>query len=152
METLLVLSGPGVQPWSARGLTQTLDPIGASANTRRTINGALKDLSAPQMRKYQSTISCADQSAPALDGVWPGQELRVECVAELAYKTAGGSPARPVVGEGDDSESDDTESTRRVDGAYTFYRPVLTMRVMSYTQQTDEWGAAVSWSLQLEEV
>jgi len=37
-----------VPPYSARGLTQTLTPIAAAANMRRTINGELLDLSAGQ--------------------------------------------------------------------------------------------------------
>jgi hypothetical protein len=129
-ETLLVLSGPGVQPYSARGLKQTLTPIGAAANNRRTINGDLLDLSQQQFRKYASTISCSDQLAPALDGVWPGLVLTVDCVAELAYKTVGSS---------------------RTDGAYTFYRPRLTMRVMNYNMDEDEYGRVLAWSLELEE-
>jgi hypothetical protein len=139
-ETLLVLSGPGVQPYSARGLKQTLTPIGAAANNRRTINGDLLDLSQQQFRKYASTISCSDQLAPALDGVWPGLVLTVDCVAELAYKTVGGTPARTVV-----------SGSSRTDGAYTFYRPRLTMRVMNYNMDEDEYGRVLAWSLELEE-
>lgn len=140
-ETLLVLSGPGVAPYSARGLTQTLTPIAAAANNRRSINGDLLDLSQPQFRKYASSISCADQIAPALDGVWPGMTLTVDCVAELSFKTAGGSPQRTAV-----------TWPGRVEGAYTYYRPRLTMKVMSHNQQLDEYGCVVQWSLELEEV
>lgn len=149
-ETLLVLSGEGVAPYSARGLTQTLTPIEASKSLRRSINGSLKDLSQVQFRKYASTISCADQLAPALDGIWPGQILTVDCVAELSYKTAGGSPARDVV----DTDSSDPSSGEalRTEGAYTYYRPRLTMRVMNHSQQEDEYGRVVQWSLELEEV
>jgi hypothetical protein len=140
-ETLLVLSGHGVQPYSARGLSQTLDPIEASANLRRSINGVLHDLSQAQFRKYKSTISCSDQTAPALDGVWPGVVLTVDCVAELSYKTSGGSPQRSVV-----------SGSSRTDGAFTFYRPTMSMRVMNYSTSEDEYGRTVQWSLELEEV
>lgn len=138
-ETLLVLSGHGVAPYSARGLTQTLEPIEATKNVRRSINGTLKDLSQPQFRKYKSTISCSDQLAPALDGVWPGLQLTVDCVAELSYKTVGGSAQRTVV-------------ATRTEGAFTYYRPRLTMRVIAYTTQEDEYGRTVQWSLELEEI
>jgi hypothetical protein len=67
--------------------------------------------------------------------------VTVDCVAELSYKTAVGSPDRPVV----------TDSSR-TDGDWTFYRPQLTMRVTSYSTQTDEYGAAVGWQLDLEEI
>lgn len=140
--TLLVLSSPmGVPLYSARGLKQSLSVIRAAQQLRRTINGALVDLSLAQFRKYSSTISCADRRAPAIDGVWPGQVLTVDCVAELSYLTAGGAPARPVV-----SGSSYTE------GDYTFYRPQLTMRVVTPQTEIDEWKASVGWKLDLEEV
>jgi len=138
--TILDLSGIGVSPYSARGLTQTLDPISASSQLRRTVNGDLKDLSAPQFRKYLSAVSCSDQNAPALDGVWPGLELTVDCAATLSYKT-GGAPQRTVV-----------PGSSREEGEYTIYNPRLLMRVVSYTEQEDEWGAVISWTLNLEEV
>jgi hypothetical protein len=141
MSTLLTLTGVGVPPYSARGLTQTLEPIEASAQLRRTVNGALVDLSYEPFRKYKSTIACQDQEPPAVDGVWPGRVVNVGCVAELSFLTAGGSPARLVV---DDSE--------RVDGAFTFYRPILTMRVTGLSVTRDEYGSNVSWQMQLEEV
>jgi hypothetical protein len=67
--------------------------------------------------------------------------VTVGCISELSYLTAGGSPARtPVTG------------SSRTEGAYTFYRPSLTMRVVTFSQDTDEYGAETSWSLELEEV
>lgn len=146
--TLLVLSGEGVAPYSARGLQQTLEPIDAAGNPRRSINGDLVSLAEAQFRKYKSTISCADQLAPALDNVWQGMVLTVDCVAELAYKTSGGSPGRPVV----DPDSSESGDSTRVEGDYTYYRPRLQMMVIKHTQQEDEWGRVVSWSLELEEV
>ena len=140
-DTLLEISGPGLPSFAARGLTQTLDPIAASSVPARTVNGGLIDFSPPQMRKYKSTISCTDINGPAFDGVWPGDELTVDCVAELAYLTASGAPARPVV-----------TGSERVVGNHTYYRPQLVMRVINYTTSTDEYGAAVAWQLDLEEM
>jgi hypothetical protein len=140
-DTLLVLSGVGVPPYSARGLTQTLEPIEASTQLRRTVNGALVDLSYEPFRKYKSTISCQDYEPPAVDGIWPGQVVTVECVAELCFPTATGSPARPAL-----------TGSERTDGDFTFYRPVLVMRVAGFSLSRDEYGAAVSWQLQLEEI
>ena len=141
MSDVLTLSGIGVPPYSARGASQTLEPIGSSQQLRRTINGELIDISRAEFRKYRSTISCVDQQPPAIDGVWPGQVLTVGCISELSYLTAGGAPARPLV-----------SGSSRTEGDYTFYRPSLTMRVVAFSQDTDEYGAVVSWSLQLEEV
>lgn len=138
--TNLSWNGEGVSPFSARGLTQTLDLIGAASNIRRTINGDARNLSATQFRKYKSTISCSDQNPPALDDVWPGDVLVVDCCAELSYKTAGGAPARPVVA-----------GSSYVEGDYTIYCPQLTLIVVSKDQSTDDYGHTTGWKLELEE-
>lgn len=138
-ETLLVVSGMGVSPYSARGLTQTLEPISAAANLQRTINGELIDLSYDQFRKYKSTITGDDQLPPPLDGIWQGISVTVDCVAELSYKTLGGAPNRTVV-------------ATRTEGDFTLYRPRLTMRIVDFQMSTDEYGAQVSWALSLEEI
>jgi hypothetical protein len=39
----------------------------------------------------------------------------------------------------------------RVEGDFSFYRPVLTMRVVGFSVSRDEYGAVVSWQMQLEE-
>ena len=139
-DTLLTLAGMGIPDYSARGLSQTLEPIESAAQLRRTVNGALADLSYEPFRKYKSTISGQDQEPPAIDGVWPGQLVEVGCVAELCLPTITGTPARPVVVD-----------SQRVAGAFTFYRPILTMRVSGFSVTRDEYGAAVNWQLQLEE-
>jgi hypothetical protein len=71
--TELRLVGMGVPPYSARGLSQSLEPIDAAMHLERTINGELLDLSYEPMQKYKSTISGSDQLPPAVDGVWPGK-------------------------------------------------------------------------------
>jgi hypothetical protein len=139
--TNLKLEGIGVPPYSARGVTQTLSPITQAAQLKRTINGVLKDLSSEQFQKYASTISATDQLAPSCDGVWPGKEVVVDCISELCYLTAGGTPQRTVVA-----------GSSRVEGDYTYYRPQLTMRVLSFSSAEDEWARSNNWSMQLEEV
>ena len=42
--TELVISGIDIAPYSARGLTQTLEPIRQSQQLRRTVNGVLIDI------------------------------------------------------------------------------------------------------------
>jgi hypothetical protein len=141
-ETLLVITGLGIPPFSAVGVTQVLAPIAASANMRRTVNGALINLSPGQFDKYRSTISCSWMNSPACDGVFPGMTVTVDCVSELAYLTAGGAPQRPAV-----------EDSPRTVGPWTFYRPRLEMMLTSPIEvTTDEWGGVVGWSMELEEV
>jgi hypothetical protein len=137
-------SVPGVNPYSARALHGTLSPIDAARGAdklRRTINGALKDISAPQMRKYKLEIAGEDMAPPALDGLWVGMQVVVNCHVELAYLTAGGGPARtPVTG------------SEWVDGNYTYYSPQFQMLVVDLQIARQEWAAVVSWSLALEEI
>jgi hypothetical protein len=127
-------------PFSARGLTQTYSVIDAGKVQKRTINGALHDLSLPQFQKYRSTITCADHRVPALDGVFPGMQVTVSCVFELAY-ASGGTPQRDVV-----------PGSAREENGFVFYRPRLVMRVIDYRIEHDEWDASFNWSLDLEEV
>ena len=141
-DTLLQISGLGTMLYQARGLTQTLEVIGAAKQQERTINGVLKDISNPQFRKYISKVSCTDNTAPPLDNVWPGMTVTVHCAAELCYVTGNpGSPARPEV-----------SGSSRTDGSFTFYRPIMEMLVVNVTQHLDEWKAAIGWDLELEEV
>jgi hypothetical protein len=139
-ETVLALSGIGVPPYSARGLSQTLEPIDQAANLQRTINGSLLDLSSPSFRKYKSTVTGSDQRPPSCDGLWPGQQVVVDCVAELAYHEPG-TPQRPGVAGSSFSEA-----------GFTYYRPQLTMIVTTFQLSKDEWGATIGWTMTLEEV
>ena len=138
--TLLTISGPSgtgelVALYSARGLTQTLTPIAAAIVLRRSINGKMIDMSAPQFRQYASKITCTDQRAPALDGIWPGMEVTVDCVVEIAGSGSAGRSGNDM----------------RTEGDVTYYRPTLTMIVTALNWQIDEYGCAVGWELDLEE-
>jgi hypothetical protein len=135
---------PGVNPYSGRALRGTLSPIDlaqGSDKVARTVNGTLVDISAPQMRKYKLEISGDDVSPPALDGLWVGMQVTVNCHVELAYLTAGGSPGRtPVTG------------SQYIDGNYTYYCPQFQMLIVSMQIDRQEWAAVVAWSLVLEEI
>ena len=139
--TILVLQGMGIPPWSARGLTETLRPVAASAQLARDINGTMRDWGDTAFRKYALTISGSDLDPPAADMVWPGTELTVDCITELAYESMTGSPGRTAV----------SGSEREADG-FTFYRPQLSMMVTGWSIQTDEYGAEIGWTLELEEI
>src|SRR5262245_12930993 len=108
-------------PYSARGLTQTLEPFdpGSGQSIRESINGDTVDLFPRQFRKYQSTISCTDQATPCLDDAWKGQLVEVDCVHELNY-LLGGAPHRPMV-----------PGSSRIEGNFVFYRPRLIMMVLN---------------------
>jgi len=142
----IIISGdaPGVNPYSARGLRGTLGPIDAAKGDnklRRTVNGTLVSIAAPQMWKYRLEVQGNDVAPAALDGLWVGMQATVDCHVELAFLTAGGSASRPMV-----------PGSERFDGDYTYYRPQLLMLIVELQTSTDEWAASVSWSMTLEEV
>lgn len=139
--TVLDLGSIALHDGAARGITQTLEAIEAATSIRRTVNGSLVNIAPALFQKYRSTVSCTDQLPPALDGVWPGDTITVKCVSELSYVTSGGSAQKSVVA-----------GSSRTDGALTFYRPELSMMVVRLNTRTDEYGAIVGWSLDLEEV
>lgn len=146
--TLLVLtplSGAAaiqLTPYSARGLTQTLDLIGnnQAQQIRRDVNGFMRNLTDSRFRKYRSTITCRDTETPCLDGGWIGEEVEVSCALELSFLT-GGTPQRPVV-----------SGSERTEGDFTFYRPLLTMMVSAITDSFAEYRADYSWQITLEEI
>lgn len=140
-EAILVITGGlNVPPYSTRAATQTLTPIPAATQLRRTVNAVLQDVSDPIFRKFVSVITSNDQQVPEF--VFPGVQVVVDCLTELSRKTVGGGGAiRSVVA-----------GSERVDGAYTFYRPVLTMKVVNWVITRDDWKAISGWTLTLEEV
>lgn len=121
--------------YSARGLSQTLEPIDAAVQVDYDVNGEAMDLSWEQFRKYKSEVSCTDVEQPAFDGVWPGEELVIDCVKEMAYRTGAlGAPFRTIVPD-----------SSRIEGSFTFYRPRLTMVFLGFAGSLDEYAADVRW-------
>jgi hypothetical protein len=142
-DTMLSISSMGHMIFQARGLSQTLEVIGEASQMERTINGTLKDISAPQFRKYTSKINVPSEVYPTpIDGIFPGQQVSVHCAVSLAYITgAAGFPKRTPASGSSWSEN-----------GYTFYRPLLTMLVKHVETHFDEWKNVVGWSIELEEV
>lgn len=139
--TVLKMEGIGVPPYSARGLKQTLAPIDQASALMRTVNGSLLDISFPGFRKYKSTITGDDQRPPNFDGKWPGLSVTVDCIAELSYSPFSESRQRVAV-----------PGSEHTEGDHTVYRPRLEMKIISFNIDEDEYGAQISWSLDLEEI
>jgi hypothetical protein len=66
--------------------------------------------------------------------------VTVDCVAELSHPLAS-TPSRPIV-----------PGSSRPEGDFVFYRPRLQMLVTGFSVNKDEYGAAVQWQMDLEEV
>jgi hypothetical protein len=127
-------------PFSARGLTQTLELLKNEAWTRRDVNGFMRSVADTRFRKYQSTITCSDGETPCLDDAWIGEVAEVSCAAELSYPT-GAEPGRLAVA-----------GSERTQGTVTYYRPVLTMMVMDISFSFAEYRAVYDWKISLAEV
>lgn len=139
-DTLLVITGIGIPPYSARGLTQTWGFIPAAKNFRRDVNGDPVNLSPAQFQKYLTSITCTDVNPPAINGIVLGLQVTVDWVEEFSFLTIGGAPAREVV-----------EGSLRVEGDFTFYRPRMLMQVRDFSGSVAEWDALTPWQLDLEE-
>lgn len=104
----------------------SVEPIEQTKQLLRDVNGTLVDVSLPQFRKYKATVSCTDQEAPILTGVWPGKVVDVTFVDETG------------IAEG---------STGDTAGEIT-----LSMMVTSWNTSRDEPEAQTQWEIELEEI
>ena len=86
--TLLAIDDIDFSQYAVRGITMTLDPIDQAKNVARDCRGDLADISVAQFRQYKISITCTDHEAPALAGVWPGQDITITCIPGLG----GGDP------------------------------------------------------------
>lgn len=166
IETRLVISRGGFPPFSARGCTQSLTPIETGA-LRRTVNGELLYLSGPCHQKYCSIIRCEDQESPALDNLWPGEQVEISCIQYLWQKLQNTKsildrPARPdsikVVDDAQTSyafhldQQQITLETKSLGPWYVAYQPLLKMRVVTFSLEHQEWGEKNPWVITLEEI
>jgi hypothetical protein len=147
--TLLVitpLSGtntPVLTPYSARGLTQTYEPIKPSGQgndwLRRDVNAVLRSLVDTRFQKLKTTITCKDGETPCLDSAWIGTEVMIDCVFELSYPL-GASPSRPVVA-----------GSSKSFGHITYYRPQLICLIKDIRAALAEYPALYDWQIDTEE-
>ncbi|MDR0968267.1 MAG: hypothetical protein LBL99_01370 [Holosporaceae bacterium] len=167
-ETNLILGVAGLPPQSARNCKQELSPI-PNGEFKRSINGNLLFLETGDRKRYKSAISCKDVNSPLIDGIWVGTQLLVGCVQNLWQAIDAGERKirliRPPVadsvcvvnGLGDairfETRDDEVELPRTYDEkVFVCFRPWLTMKVVDFSLETDEWGMSGGWKLSLEEV
>lgn len=125
-ETDIVITGVGFADYSARGITCSLEPIEASGQLRRTVNGTMVNLSNPAFQKYKMTISATDQKFPQLGGVWFGKEVYVTSIITLNTGGATSSTGATAIG--------------------------FTGMITNWTVELDEWAADAPWSIEIEQI
>lgn len=154
--------------YSGSNCTQTITPI-LAGKLQRTINGKLIYLGTTTHHKYRTSIMGKDKSPLALDGVWKGEVVKVDFIQRLSqgipshYKrvTLYRSPVEKSVQlfgkEGKRMEALSIAGSiidlpLNFSGGFVSYRPQMTMMVKDYSLETNEWGHAVGWRLDLEEI
>ena len=168
-ETLLILGDLEIPAGAARGISQTLQFID-NGDVRRTINGTLTDLTRVVNRKFESQLSITDQATPAMVELFKGQTLLVECISLLRQNVSPASTTEtlirdPVTSSVIGRDAACTPFTPTIIGGagnrdITFaspvvmieFRPILNMMVLATSINTDEYGAAESWTIDLQEV
>lgn len=136
---VLTISGVGINPFSVRGIEQSYAPIDERSQNVRTINGMLIDVGDDAFNKLVTTIACEDMQSPLFDGIYPGKEVVIECVADLGYDTATGQSAtRPIV-----------TGSQRQQGSSTIwlYKPILTCLIDEIETDAELWGKVYAWTL-----
>jgi hypothetical protein len=123
----LIGGGFALPEFAARGVTMTLAPIDSAAQIERDVNGNLFNAmdGFDQFRKYKSTISCDDMDSPAFAA---GSSAGDEIWPGVKFNVT----CLPALGD---------------EEAIT-----LVMMCLSWQISRDEWGAATSWTMDLEQV
>jgi hypothetical protein len=167
-ESNLMLGVVGLPPESARNCIQELSPI-PNGEFKKTINGNLLFLETSERKRYRSVITCKDVNSPLVDGIWIGSQITVGCIQNLWQAINPGELQvrliRPAVDRsvcavnnfGDPIKfnfSDNEVKLQQVreERIFVCFRPWLTMQVIDFSLETDEWGMSGGWKLILEEI
>lgn len=116
--------GVSLSEYAARGIKAGIGPIDAAKQSRRDINGTLVDTSNPAFRKYRLSLSCDDMDSPGF--------------GEVTTDADGHWPGDRVF----------VTVLPHMASAGAMN---LTMLLKDWNVERDEWGAATSWSAELEQ-
>ena len=167
-ESNLILGVTGLPPESARNCVQELYPI-PNGEFKKSINGNLLFLESTERRRYRSVISCKDINSPIIDGIWIGSQINVGCIQNLWQSINIGETKtgliRPPV---NDSVSVVNSAGKPIkfslidnevilerthqEKIFVCFRPWLTMKVVDFSLETNEWGMSGGWKIILEEI
>ena len=119
--TLLAIDAIDFSDYAVRGITMTLEPIDQAKALARDCRGVLTDISLAQFRMYRVSITCTDHAAPALTGIWPGQNITITCIPGLGASNASGDVLQ------------------------------ILAKVTHWDTSRDEWAAEIAWKLEAEQ-
>jgi len=81
--TLIAIDAIDFTDYAVRGITMTMTPIDQAKNLARDCLGNLVDISVAQFQQFKVSITCTDNDAPELDGIWPGQDITITCLPRM---------------------------------------------------------------------
>lgn len=154
---------------SARGIQCAIAPI-SIGELRRTVNGALVDLTRAALRKYTITLSADGQALPALDGLWRGMRCTVAPPLYWTAQAPAGATELALDRPAADVRAFDAVTLEALPAptisadrrtlsftaltrpAYVEYQPVFEALLSSRSDSGNEWDATATWSLEFEEV
>ncbi|MCZ4366616.1 glycine-rich domain-containing protein [Sulfitobacter dubius] len=147
-------------PGSWRFIDMSMEPISEAYQAERAIDGTLVDLGYDGWDLYRISISCSDQSSPALAGIWPGAVLTIYGTEDLIEPGPAVTLTRePVPGsiracaaDGRVIAEPEGRTLNVAGAAYFRYRPILSVMVTGFSTSSRELKADVRWSLSAEEV
>lgn len=167
-ESNLILGIMGFPPESARNCIQELYPI-PNGEFKKSINGNLLFLESTERKRYKSVISCKDINSPIIDGIWIGSQINVGCIQNLwQFINVGEMKIRlirapvkesvfAVNNAGEPIRFNLIDEEVCLEQAYhekifVCFRPWLTMKVIDFSLETNEWGMSGGWKIILEEI
>ena len=172
-QTNLVIRGGFFPPFSCREAEQTLTPL-QTGELRRTINGELCYIGASRHHKYQTSIKCQDRNIPALQHLWVGAEVEVECLAriweghEMTSESLSVQLSRKyvplsieVLDQAGHAVSYELLENNQIkipvalnSSVLIGYAPILKMRIKNFHYCTKEWAVVDpnAWQIDLEEI
>lgn len=169
-ETNITIGTINIPKGAGIGISETLQPVDNGA-LRRSINGDLKDLTRPENRKFEYSISGGDSASPALAALWKGSIIngvipvikmrdnldtpglaitltREPDPATVIGYTAACEKVTPDTIGGTDNK--DITFLTNVD--YVEYRAIFDFMVVSNSVDADEYAATEGWQIDFAEV
>jgi len=119
--TLLAIDAIDFSDYAVRGITMTLEPIDQSKALVRDCLGHLVDISLFQFKQFKVTITCTDNEAPVLTGIWPGQDVTITCIPGMGAHNSTGDVL------------------------------IIGAKVTSWNTSRKEWDAEIAWQLEAEQ-
>lgn len=168
--TLIKLDLNALPTEASSNCTQELTPINAG-ELNRTINGELIYIGEENIAKFRSTIRGQDTLPIALDNLWRGKIIEVQCLQPLAQSVSTATStvilARraaissvcawsnnikiPIINQQDNKVTFALPS--QVSSFIVTYRPIMQMMIVDFGYVSHEWDMKQnSWYLDLEEV